>query len=312
MARSSRKSRAIALSVWLYSLFLCAYPTTFRHTYGERMIRVFRDNCRAALQQRGALPLMRLWWQTVVDLIITACLERWQVFKEKSCTMATSRYTQRFPLRLWIALAATIIAFAVSLIASLNLYLLEDGSPLTQAAYSASSLLRFSYDGVYLSALAAGVAVCAMVGYALVQRTVLVVVGLVFVTLLVAFGGFGGLLVRHTATFLAFLAIFFTLTLSSFLLGRVVTTRAGRFIGQRPSAVLGACVSVGCMLLINVVALILHTLTLNPVSHALYMQGQIGGTHLNFSLIAMGLALLTLSAYIVCLGRALRLSPRQS
>jgi hypothetical protein len=221
-------------------------------------------------------------------------------------------HIQQFPQRLWIALIATILAFAVSLVASLNLYLLEDASQLTQAAYSASPLLRFSYDSIYLSALAAGVVVCAIVVYALVQSELLASIGLVGIALLVVFGGFGGLLVRHPITFLAFCAAFFLLLMISFLGGRTVATRARRFLGQRPAAVLGACASAGGVLFINVTALVLHTLLLNPVNHALYMQGQIEGTHLNFSLISMGVAFLTLIVCVVSLARALRLPAYQT
>ena len=71
--------------------------------------------------------------------------------------MATTIGTQTGAPRLWLLRTVTLIAFIISLLASLNLYLLEDGNPLTQGAYLASPLLRFSYDGVYLSALAAGV-----------------------------------------------------------------------------------------------------------------------------------------------------------
>src|SRR6266567_9569375 len=87
------------------------------------------------------------------------------IIRRRNITMATYRHAQNFPPRLWVALVATVTAFVVSLLASLNLYLLEDNNPLTQAAYSASPVLRFSYDGVYLSALVAGVAICAIVGY---------------------------------------------------------------------------------------------------------------------------------------------------
>jgi hypothetical protein len=316
MARSERKARgvkrAVVLSVWLYGLFLSAYPATFRRTYGERLVRVFRDTCRATLYQRGVRSLLPLWRRTFSDLVCTACLERWQSFKEKACSMASSRHSQHLPARLWVALAATLLAFGVELLASFNLYLLEDASPLSQAAYSASPLLRFSYDVIYLSALASGFAVCAVVGYALVQRHLLVSIGFVIMTLLVAFGGFGGLLVHHNVTFLVFLVIFLALTLGSFLLGRVATAHSGHFLGPRSAAVLGACVSVGDVLLVNLVALVFHTLSLNPISHALYMQGQIAGTHLNFSLLVLGMALLTLIIFMVCLGRAFRLPSHQS
>ncbi len=226
--------------------------------------------------------------------------------------MTTFTDKRTIPFRLWIALTATILAFIVSLVASLNLYLIEDPSPLTQIAYEASPLLRFSYDGIYLSALAAGVTVCAIVGYALVQRGAFVLPGLIVVALLVAFGGFGGLLVHHAIIFLVDCIVFLALALLGLLVGRGVATRTMRWLGQRPAGMLGACVSVCCVLLINVMALILHTLLLNPVSHALYMQGQIGGTHFNFSLIAMGLSFLTLITCAVSLGCALRVPSQQS
>ena len=301
--------RALAFSERLYGLFLRAYPATFRQTYGSRMAHVFRDSCRDALQQHGWASLIPFWLQMLSDLVSNACLERWYLLKEKTRSMAT---TQNFPPRLWFTLAATVIAFIVSLLASINLYLIEDSSYLTRVAYAVSPLLRLSYDGMYLSALAAGVAMCALAGCAFVRREGLLVVCLIIVTLLVAFGGFGGLLVHHFTTFLVFFVVFVALTLISLLFGRKVATRSGRFPGQRLVAVLSACVSVGSVLLVNVVALILHTLVLNLVSHALYMRGQIGGTHLNFSLIAMGMALFTLIVCVVSLGRALRFPSYQS
>lgn len=304
----SRGRRATALSVWLYAAFLHAYPAPFRRLYGSRMERVFRDSCRDALRKRGLPGLILLWLRTVADLVATACLERWHILQEAP-SMDLDARAQKLPLRLWVALFATIVAFVVSLVASLNLYLLEDSSNLTNAAYSESPLLRFTYDGVYLSVLAAGVAVCAVVGYTIIRRELLVGVGLGVVALLVALGGFGGLLFRHAGTFLAFFIVFVALTVLSFLVGRAVASRAAnsaRPLGRRPAAVLGACVSVGTVLLVNVAALVLHTIALNPVSHALYMQGQIEGTHLNFTLIAMGIASLTLMACVLSLGYALR------
>jgi hypothetical protein len=304
------KRQALACSVLLYRLILSSYPATFRKEFGERMTRVFADHCRVTLQNSGLPALIPLWFSTLCDVALSASLERWQAYKEKVGTMASLGDIRQFPPRLWVALAATLITFLVCLVASLNLYLLEESSPLTAAAYSASPLLRFSYDGVYLSALAAGVAICGIVGYALVQRPLLIATGLILAALLVALGGFGGLLARHAVTFVVFLAVFLALTLGGFLLGWLVMARGGRSLGARPSAVLGACVSAGSLLLINVLALSLHTLSLNPVSHALYMQGQMTGTHLNFLLLIMGVALTTLVACMVCLGRALGLLAR--
>lgn len=315
MAQSKRPAgsakRVIAFSAWLYSLCLFIYPVSFRREYGSRIVHVFRDNCRDVLERQGLVVLIPFWLRALSDLFLNAFLEHWSVLQERIRSMATFNNGRTVPLRLWIALGVTILAFAVSLVASLNLYLIEDSSHLTQIAYEASPLLRFSYDGIYLSALAAGVAVCAIIGYALVKRAALVVPGLIVLALLVAFGGFGGLLVHHATAFLVDFIVFLAMTLLSLLVGRGVAARMARKLEQRPAGMFGACVSVCVILLINVIALVLHTLLLNPVSHALYMQGQIGGTHFNFSLIAMVLAFCTLMACVVSLGSALRLpSPR--
>jgi hypothetical protein len=276
------------------------------------MARVFRDACQDMLYQRGLTGLGLFWLHILSDLLLNASLERWLALKEGVRSMSTDKHTPLFPRRLWIALTATLIAFVVSLIASFNLYQIEDASSLTLAAYSASPLLRFSYDGIYLSALAAGVTICASVGYALIRNRLFVGVGLCGIALLVAFGGFGGLLVRHSVSFLIFLAVFVVLMLLSFLIGRAVMVHSVRSSGERAAAVLGACAGAGGILLINVAALVLHTLLLNPVNHALYMQGQIPGTHLNFSLLAMGAAMLTLSICALSLGYTLRLTARRA
>jgi hypothetical protein len=303
--------RALSLSVRLYRLLLHAYPVAFRQHYGERMARVFRDTCRAAMQQHGVYSLIPVWLSTSFDLAVSAGTERWQSFTEKEGAMSTYRDARSLGIRSWIAVAATLVAFFVSLVASFNLYVLEDGSSLTPAAYNASPLLRYSYDVVYLSALAAGVAVCAIVGYALIQRRFYLVALLGLVTLMVAIAGFGGLLVRQTTAFFVFFAVFMILTLGGFLMGQWVSTRSVSAVGQKRAAVLGACASAVGILLVNVVALVLHTLTLNPESHALYMQGQIGTTHLNFSLLMMGLSLLALIACAAFLGRALNRRSQQ-
>ena len=301
-----RKSWQLTLSRRLYGLLLLAYPASFRSQYGERMARVFADACRFQLAERGRLALISLWWATCTDLALSAGLERWQTFQAKVNSMTISRDTEQFPLRLKAALAATVITFFVCLVASINLYLIEDNSSLTAAAYSASSLLRITYDGMYLSALAAGVAIVALVAYALVPVHRCITASLVVVALLVALGGFGGLLLRHPSTFLVFFAVFLALTLGSFLLGRLVASRSGGAPGERPAAVLGACVGAGSLLAVNVTALVLHTLSLNPVSHSLYMEGRIGDTPLNLTLLAMVLAFAALVACVVCLVWALR------
>jgi len=57
---------------------------------------------------------------------------------------------------------------------------------------------------------------------------------------------------------------------------------------------------------------VLHTLILNLVSHELYMQGQIGGTHWNFSLIVMGIAFVAVIACGVSLASMFRIPAHQT
>src|SRR6266699_510975 len=111
--------------------------------------------------------------------------------------MAAYGHTERFSPLVWAAMVATVLFFLASLGASLNLYLLEDGNALTQRAYEASALLRFSYDGAYLSALAAGVASCAILGFLMTRHGRVVLIGVGTAALLVALGGFAGGLVHY-------------------------------------------------------------------------------------------------------------------
>src|SRR5947209_7860678 len=169
--------------------------------------------------------------------------------------MVSYGHAQNFPPRLRIALAATLIAFIISLLASINLYLLEDSNSLTQAAYSASPVLRFSYVGAYLSALVACVAVCAILAYSILRTARPVTIVLVIVALFVALAGFGGLIVRYPLTFLVLFLVYIAMTLISLQLGRAVSARYSRSPGHQSAVILGACVSTGVALLINVVAL---------------------------------------------------------
>lgn len=292
----------------LYGLGLLLYPRAFRRDYGAALAQTFRDRCHAALGQGiGTLP--RLCGAEACDLALSAMKEHGDELRtgltrhRRSSVMATTIGTQTGAPRLWLLRTVTLIAFIISLLASLNLYLLEDGNPLTQGAYLASPLLRFSYDGVYLSALAAGVAICAVLGYSLAEAEVPVLLG---IACLVALGGFGGLLVRHPTTFLALLLAFGAMIGASLLIGALVAARARPRLGRQPAAVLGACAGTGAVLLVNLALLAPHTITLNPISHALYMQGQIAGTHLNALLIAMGVEALAVIACGLNITAALR------
>jgi hypothetical protein len=200
-----------------------------------------------------------------------------------------------FPFALVVA---TVLAGLVAVLASLSLYLLQDDNPLTTPAYSASSLLRYSYDVAYVSALVVGalLATLFLALFRLSPRTVLIAT--LLLALLVALAGFGGLLVRQPASFGPLFAVYAGLLLLSLLVGYgVVVTRLEAGAGNL-SAIVGACAAVIMGILVNAAAVVIHTLALNPVSHALFMQGQIGDTHVSALLIGMGLEALSL---LVCL-----------
>jgi len=283
-----RRATGVPWVLRVYRLAMWAYPSAFRRRYGDEMWRVARD-ADAEARMAGDVVVVALWLRIAADLAHNASAERISL------------------MRPTVVLAAVMtgVAGVIAVLASLNLYLLEDGNPLTSAAYRASSLLGASYDVAYLSALVAGVGVCAIVVYAVVGPSRAATVSLGTLAVFVAFAGFGGLLVRAPLTFAALGFGFACLTLASFFVGRRVATRLRRRSGAR-AAVIGACVGCGGALLVNTVALTLHTLALNPISHPLYMQGQIPGTHLNALLIGLALALLTLALYALSLLAALR------
>jgi hypothetical protein len=112
--------------------------------------------------------------------------------------------------------------------------------------------------------------------------------------LLVAFAGFGGLIIRQPLTFLSLFAIYIVLALICFFPGRTITSQKRALLDQRTRLLLGACISADIALLVNLLALTTHTLTLNPVSHALFMQGRIGTTPYNSLMIGLTLELLTI------------------
>jgi hypothetical protein len=214
-------------------------------------------------------------------------------------TSAASHVTPGRRASLGIPVVATALAVLVAVAVSLNLYLLEDGNPLTAPAYAASPLLRFSYDAAYLSALAAGVGLSAVLVAAIFRLSggtlTAVTAG---IALVVALGGFGGLLVRQPLAFLGlFLAYGLALVLGYLLGQRILAGRMRARLGAETATILGACLGVVVALVVNLVALVVHTVALNPVSHPLFMQGLIGETHFSSLLIGMGLELLT---FVVC------------
>ena len=68
--------RTLFVSERVYQTLLLAYPKRFRREYGTQMAQTFRDLCREERRQGGAGRLVRLWVRTLLDLIVTAMVER--------------------------------------------------------------------------------------------------------------------------------------------------------------------------------------------------------------------------------------------
>jgi hypothetical protein len=61
------------ISYRLYGLLLFAYPPQFRRRFGNEMLQVFRDCCRAHASRRA---LLSFWLRTLADLLLTVAHER--------------------------------------------------------------------------------------------------------------------------------------------------------------------------------------------------------------------------------------------
>ena len=69
------KNRQIETSRRVYTWLLGLYPQEHRSEYGAEMVRLFTDQCRSAINQRGRPGLVALWLRTLVDLGKTALIE---------------------------------------------------------------------------------------------------------------------------------------------------------------------------------------------------------------------------------------------
>ena len=65
----------------LFKLLLHAYPRDFRLGYGSEMTQVFCD-CYRDSNSRGFSTVLELWLHTVVDVIRTAPMERWETLRK--------------------------------------------------------------------------------------------------------------------------------------------------------------------------------------------------------------------------------------
>lgn len=75
-AAPTRAQRLVAVSASVFAALLLLYPPRFRRAYGAQMAQTFRDTCRAAAREGGALALARIWRLTLGDVVISALAER--------------------------------------------------------------------------------------------------------------------------------------------------------------------------------------------------------------------------------------------
>lgn len=69
----------IGLSRRVYERLLAAYPERFRELYGEEMADLFEDECRDQLENGSRFRLLLIWLKALVDLAVSAALERTRV-----------------------------------------------------------------------------------------------------------------------------------------------------------------------------------------------------------------------------------------
>ncbi len=74
--RSLPEGRFLAPAGRLYRVLLVLYRRAFRREFGLQMAQVFRDCCRQAQGERGAVGILSLWAPTLRDFAVTALLER--------------------------------------------------------------------------------------------------------------------------------------------------------------------------------------------------------------------------------------------
>lgn len=116
-----------SLSPRVYRILLLAYPAQFRREYGLQMAQVFRDVWRYQRRQETRFGLLRLWLETLLDLIRTVPHEHLHKLGKEKSLMNTLR---KDALAVVGCLAIIVIAF----------FLLQYGR-----SNNVSSILLFGY-----------------------------------------------------------------------------------------------------------------------------------------------------------------------
>ena len=73
------KQTPIPTAVNIYTGFLWLYPRAHREAYGALMVQLFRDQCNDAYARRGVRGLLKTWFRTFLDLVVTTFQEHLHV-----------------------------------------------------------------------------------------------------------------------------------------------------------------------------------------------------------------------------------------
>lgn len=104
MMRKKSAKFCSPVSLKIYGWLLAAYPAEFRREYGPLMAQVFRDRCREEAQGVRRIGALRLWMETLLDLVQTAPKEQLQRFGKGIAIMKAA-------VKILLALAAYVVLF---------------------------------------------------------------------------------------------------------------------------------------------------------------------------------------------------------
>jgi hypothetical protein len=209
--------------------------------------------------------------------------------------MTAAAEAQRLPRRVWFTVAGTLAAALVAFLGSLDIYLYEDGSPFTHAAYQAAPFLNLSFSLIYVTALAIAVATVV-----LLARLALTIAGsahpgvgnLVAVPLIV-FGAplaFWGIALRNPGAFLTLALLLTGGVALAALVTRFAVARLTRMaVGQPAAEALGACAGLVALLLLDGGLALTHLLVMRAASPDLYATTLLGASGVSELAVACGL-----------------------
>jgi hypothetical protein len=153
----------------LYALLLHLYPATFRRDYGESMLQLYNDQCRAA---RGAGGYAMLWLKTVRDLVRSVPAT---YFDERR--KSAQRGAMSAGALVWIVIAGFVVAFvAFAVVIPSSVGYIPSDEPATVASVdppTAAELARFRAVGLSTLALVTALLATAALRFSRRQRSVL-------------------------------------------------------------------------------------------------------------------------------------------